>query len=295
MSEVVAKEAETFPTLALRDVIALAKPGILIFSLLTAAGAMSLAPGTIEPSIWVPLFLGTGAIVASANSLNMYMEREIDCLMSRTRTRPLPAGRMQPIVALVFGLVMLAIAMPILTFAVNPLTGLCGAVAFVSYVMIYTPLKQRTTIATIIGSLPGAMPALMGWTAVTGRIDAGGLVIFGVLFFWQIPHFHAITLFRAKEYSRAGFKVLPVEGNAAMTRVAIVLYSAIQIQLSLMLYPLGVAGMVYTVVAAVLGIAYFGYALVGLRRGGPKWAKKFFLFSLVYIPVLFIVMVLDGV
>lgn len=294
MSNAAVQKPSKVSTLDWRDIVALSKPGILIFALLTTAGAMSLAPGTIEPSIWIPLFLGTAAIVASANSLNMYLERDIDCRMARTKTRPLPAGRMQPVVALVFGLAMLAISLPVLTLAVNPLTGLCGAIAFISYVMVYTPLKQRTTIALIIGSLPGAMPALMGWTAVTGKLDAGGLVIFGVLFFWQIPHFHAITLFRSKEYSRAGFKVLPVEGNAVMTRVAIVLYSAIQIQLSLMLYPLGVAGIVYTAVAAVLGVSYFVYALMGLRRGGPRWAKRFFLFSLVYIPVLFSVMVLDG-
>ncbi len=285
----------TQPSLSLRDVVALAKPGILIFALLTTAGAMSLAPGTINPSIWVPLFIGTAAIVASANSLNMYLEREIDCRMARTKNRPLPDGRMQPIVALVFGLVMLVIAVPVLTIAVNPLTGLCGVVAFISYVMIYTPLKQRTTAAILVGSLPGAMPALMGWTAVTGQLDLGGLVIFGVLFFWQIPHFHAITLFRSKEYSRAGFKVLPVEGSASLTRLAIVSYSAIQIQLSLMLYPLGVAGIWYTGTAALLGAAYFIYALVGLQNGGPKWARRFFLFSLVYIPVLFTVMVLDGI
>ena len=281
-------------TIAPSDLIALAKPGILIFSLMTTAGAMSLAPGMVSPSTWIPLFLGTALIVASANSLNMYLEREIDCHMSRTRTRPLPAGRMDPNVALVFGLALVAIAVPLLTFGVNALTGLCGVVAFISYVMLYTPMKQRTTIATIVGSLPGAMPALMGWTAVTGRLDPGGLVIFGVLFFWQIPHFHAIALFRSKEYSRAGLKILPVESGVEVTRLAIVLYTAIQVQLSLLLYPLGVAGLWYTATAAILGGSYFIYAVVGLRNGDAKWARQFFLFSIVYLPLLFTVMVFDG-
>lgn len=201
---------------------------------------------------------------------------------------------MDPNVALIFGLVLVVLSVPILTFGVNALTGLCGAIAFISYVMFYTPMKQRTTIATIVGSLPGAMPALMGWTAVTGRLDAGGLVIFGVLFFWQIPHFHAISIFRSKEYSRAGLKILPVETNLETTRLAIVLYTAIQVQISLLLYPLGVAGLWYTATAALLGGAYFVYTLIGLRDGGPKWARKLFLFSIVYLPVLFTVMVFDG-
>ncbi len=281
-------------TIAPSDLIALAKPGILIFSLMTTAGAMSLAPGVLSPSTWIPLFLGTAMIVASANALNMYLEREIDCHMARTKTRPLPAGRMDPKVALVYGLALVALSVPLLTFGVNALTGLCGVVAFISYVMLYTPMKQRTTIATIVGSLPGAMPALMGWTAVTGKLDAGGLVIFGVLFFWQIPHFHAISLFRSKEYTRAGLKILPVESGVEVTRLAIVLYTAIHVQLSLMLYPLGVAGLWYTATAALVGAAYFIYAIVGLRNGGPKWARRFFLLSIVYLPLLFTVMVFDG-
>lgn len=276
------------------DLIALSKPGILVFSLMTTAGAMSLAPGVVEPSLWLPLLIGTGLIVASANSLNMYLERDIDCRMARTKNRPLPGGRMDPRVALYFGLATVGTSVPLLTFGVNALTGLCGVVAFISYVMMYTPLKQRTTIATLIGSLPGALPALMGWTAVTGRLDAGGLVIFGVLFFWQIPHFHAISLFRSKDYGRAGLKILPLESGVELTRLAIVLYTAVQVNVSLLLYPLGVAGIWYTATAVILGGSYFLYALVGLRNGGPKWARRFFLFSIIYLPVLFTVMVIDG-
>ena len=282
------------PAVAFHDLLTLAKPGILVFSVMTTAVAMSLAPGVATPDLWVPLFIGTALIVAAANSLNMYLEREIDGHMARTKTRPLPAGRMQPGVALVFGLALVAIAVPLLTFAVNALTGLCGVVAFISYVMLYTPMKQLTTVATLVGSLPGAMPALMGWTAVTGRLDAGGLVIFGIVFFWQIPHFHAISLFRSKEYGRAGLKILPIESGVELTRLAIVLYAAIQVQLSLMLYPLGVSGLWYTATAALLGGAYFMYAVLGLKSGGPRWARKLFLFSIAYLPLLFTVMVLDG-
>lgn len=280
---------------AVADLIALVKPSILVFSLSTAIGGLALAPGVPSLAQWLWLVLGTALIVGSANTLNMYLERESDCRMARTKTRPLPAGRLDPQVALVFGLAQVAAAVPILTFLVNPLTGLLGVIAFISYVMLYTPLKQRTTVSTLIGSLPGAMPALMGWTAATGSIDPGGLAVFGVLFLWQIPHFHAIALFRRKDYHRAGLKILPVERGEEMTRYAIVFYLAAQVQLSLLLLPLGVAGIWYTAAAAVLGGVYFVYALSGVRHGGPRWAKNLFLLSIAYLPLLFTAMVLDGI
>ncbi len=279
---------------ATSDLVALTKPGILSFALLTCAAGMSLAPGYAPATLWIPLLIGTALLVGSANTLNMYLERDSDCHMARTRNRPLPAGRMEPRVALVFGIGLAAISVPLLSFAINPLTGLLGVVALTSYVMLYTPLKRRTTIATLVGSLPGAMPPLLGWTAVTGRLDAGGLVIFGILFLWQIPHFHAIAIFRVKEYERAGLKTLPGERGFHTTRYAILLYLAAQVQLSVMLFPLGVAGRWYLAVATLIGAVYFIYALSGIRSGGPKWAKNTFLLSIVYLPVLFIAMVLDG-
>lgn len=277
------------------DLVALTKPGILSFALLTCAAGMSLAPGYAPVELWLPLLLGTAMLVGSANALNMYLEREVDCLMARTRNRPLPAGRMEPIWALGFGVALAAVSVPLLSFAVNPLTGFLGVVALTSYVLWYTPLKQRTAMATIVGGLPGAMPPLLGWTAVTGHLDAGGLVIFGVLFLWQIPHFNAIALFRRKEYERAGLKTLPVERGARVTRISILLYSIALVQLSLMLYPLGVAGRGYLVVAAILGAATIAYVARGTRSGGPRWARRVFLLSIVYLPLLFIAMVVDGV
>ncbi len=278
----------------LTDLVALTKPSILIFSLLTTAAGMSLAPGEVTLALWLPLLVGTAVLVGAANTLNMYLERDLDCLMTRTRNRPLPTGRLEPRVALIFGIAQALIAVPLLSFAVNPLTGVLGVIALVSYVMMYTPLKQRSTLATIVGSLPGAMPALLGWTAVTHRLDTGGLVVFGILFLWQIPHFHAISIFRQKEYSRAGLKTLPGERGVHTTRYAILFYLGAQVQLSLMLFPLGVAGRWYLASAAVLGAVYFVYALAGISRGGPRWAKKLFVYSIVYLPLLYTSMVLDG-
>jgi protoheme IX farnesyltransferase len=292
MSQPVAGVALRVP--ALRDLVALTKPGILVFSVMTAAGAMSLAPGVPDPARWLPLLLGTGLLVGSANALNMYLERELDCLMARTKNRPLPAGRMDPPIALGFGILLALLALPLLALAVNPLTGGLGLLALVSYVGVYTPLKQRTTAATLVGSLPGALPALMGWTAATGAIEPGGLAVFGLLFIWQIPHFHAIALFRRKDYHRAGLKILPVEGGERTTRHAILFYLALQVQVSLLLYPLGVAGTGYLAAAALLGGGYFLYAALGLKQGDARWARNLFRISLIYLPLIFAAMVLDG-
>lgn len=283
------------PAFTLRDAVSLTKPRIMTMALLTAVGGLSLAPGAPAVSVWLALMIGTGLIVGAANTLNMYLERDIDCMMSRTKNRPLPAGRLDPGFALGFGVLQAFVAVPVLTFALNPLTGMLGVIALLSYAMLYTPLKQRTTLATIIGAAPGAMPALMGWTAATGVIDAGGLAVFGLLFVWQIPHFHAIALFRHKEYARAGLKTVPGERGERAAQRTIVSYLVVQLAVSMTLYPLGVAGRWYLVTALVGGLAYLAYGFVGLRQGaGPRWAKRLFLVSIVYLPVLFVVLVLNG-
>jgi protoheme IX farnesyltransferase len=280
---------------ALADLVALIKPRITIFALLTAMAGLALAPGDPLVAPWLALALGTVLIVGAANTLNMYLEREVDCLMARTRSRPLPSGRMDPPIALGFGVAQAVVAVPLLSFAVHPLTGLLGVIALLSYVCLYTPLKQRTTVATLIGSVPGAMPPLLGWTAATGSVDAGALALFGVMFLWQIPHFHAIALFRRRDYDRAGLKILPSERGEATTRHAIVFYLALQVQVSLLLTPLGVAGRWYLLSAALLGGGYFLYGLRGISSGGPRWARTLFLLSIAYLPLLFLALVLDGV
>jgi heme o synthase len=275
---------------AAADVIALAKPRIMAMSLLTAAGGLSLAPGSAGALTWLVLLGGTGLIVGAANTLNMYLERDIDCMMSRTKDRPLPAGRLDPQLALVIGVVQAFAAVPLLTFGLNPLTGTLAVVALLSYVMLYTPLKQRTTASTVVG----AVPALMGWTAATGSIDAGGLAVFGLLFLWQMPHFYAIALFRHKEYGRAGLKTLAGVHGPQVTARHIVLWLVPQVAVSVAPYYLGIAGLPYLIVAALSGAAYLAYGVVGLRAPTPRWAKRFFLASIAYLPVLFLVLVING-
>ena len=199
-----------------RDLVTLVKPTIMLEALLTAAGAASLAPVSAGTGIlW--LLLGTALIVGSANTLNMWLERDIDCLMVRTRNRPLPTGRLDATIALWFGAIQGALALPVLA-RVNLVTAALGLLALILYVGVYTPMKQRSHWATWVGAIPGAMPALMGWTAATGRVTLPGLAIFGVLFFWQIPHFHAIALYRQHDYDAAGLKTLPGSRGAAAAR-----------------------------------------------------------------------------
>lgn len=279
------------------DLIALIKPRIAVMALLTAAGGMSLAPGPFDLGHALIVLLGTALIVGAANTLNMYLERDIDTRMARTKDRPLPAGRLQPEPALAFGLAQAALAVPILSFGLGPagpLTGLLAVIAFVSYVLVYTPMKQRSHLALWVGAVPGAMPALMGWTSVTGRLDAGGLAVFAVLFFWQIPHFDAIALYRLKDYNRAGLVTVPAARGAAAARVEIVMYSLVQLAASLLLFALGVCGRGYLIVASAAGLGFAALAARGLWRGDARWARSVFLASIVYLPTVYAAMVVDG-
>jgi protoheme IX farnesyltransferase len=275
------------------DLVALVKPRIMIMALLTAAGALSLAPGTAELGTTLWLLAGTALIVGAANTLNMWLERDIDCLMSRTKQRPLPQGRLEASTALWFGAIQGVLALPALAM-VNPVTAALGLLALILYVGVYTPMKQRSHWAVWVGGVPGAMPALMGWTAATGRIELAGLAVFGVLFFWQVPHFHAIAMYRRREYDAAGLKTLPGARGEIAARREIGLYLIVQVAISLALVPLGVAGKLYLGTAIVLGALVLVQGFSGVRSGGVKWARAVFLTSIVYLPVLFAVMVLDG-
>ena len=205
----------------LRDFASLAKPRITFLSVFTALGGMWLAP--VKNSYWAMAMtaLGTALVVAAANALNCYIERDSDRQMARTRNRPLPARRMAPKAALIFGTVLALVSVPILTFTVNPVTGLLAAVALVSYVWIYTPMKQESHWALWVGAIPGAMPPLIGWTAATGQVEWPGVVLFGIMFIWQLPHFIAICMYRDQEYQRAGIQtVASVHGwNGAVRQI----------------------------------------------------------------------------
>jgi heme o synthase len=278
----------------LRDIVSLAKPRITLMVLITTAGGLALA-GSVDARTALLTLLGTALVVGSANTLNCWLERDIDRHMRRTQNRPLPAGRLSPNVALLFGLVLGGIAIPLLTLGVNRLTGLLAAIALVSYVAVYTPLKQKTPAALLIGSVPGALPPLIGWTAVTGRLEWAGIALFGVLFFWQLPHFIAIAIFREDEYTRAGFRVLPAVRGLRVAKVHAVVHSVLLLAVTVSLVPLRVAGLPYLAVALALGGGMIVLALRGFRAdAGHRWARQLFAASLVYLPLLFAALAVDA-
>jgi len=279
---------------SLRDLVALAKPRITGLVIATFSGGMWLAPGHLPAWRAGMTLLGTALIVGAANALNMFMERDVDGLMERTRGRPLPEGRLSPAAALVFGTALACAALPPLLLAGNALTGVLGGLAFFAYVAIYTPMKRTTAAALFVGAVPGALPPLMGWTSVTGRLDAGALALFGVLFLWQIPHFLAIALYRAEDYGRAGFEILPLSAGERTTRVVITTFSVALLLTSLSFRPLHVAGALYTGVALILGVAFLAWGLVGVRRAATRvWARSLFFASLVYLTLLFAALIVD--
>ena len=176
----------------------------------------------------------------------------------------------------------------------NLLTGLLGLLAIAGYVAVYTPLKRISGAALFVGAVPGALPPLMGWTAVTGHLDAPGLALFAVLFLWQIPHFLAIATYRAADYARAGFKVLPLTVSVRATRATIVVFSVVLVAATIVLEPLRVAGPRYAVVAALLGAVFIGWAAAGFRRAAEnRWARSLFFYSIVYLTLLFVALVVD--
>jgi len=281
----------------LRDLVSLTKPRITFLVITTSAGGLWLAPGTPGLTRSIIAVLAIAAVVMSANALNCWMERVSDRAMTRTMNRPLPAGRLDPKVALVFGLALGAVSVPVLTLLVNPITGVLGAIALIMYVWMYTPLKQKTWTALLVGAVPGAMPPLMGWTASTGHVELPGVVLFAVLFIWQIPHFIAISVFRQSEYERASIRVLPSVVGVPRAKWHMVLWCAALVPVSLLLTPLGVAGNVYLVVAAILGVVFLASCIAGLRSKGPEtgWARRVFGVSLIYLTLLFAVLMADAV
>jgi protoheme IX farnesyltransferase len=253
--------------------------------------------GSTETSHWlagVPVLLGTGLVAAGAAALNEWWERDLDRLMARTAIRPLPSGQIEPWVALVLGLSAALGGLAYLATVVNGLTAGLGALALVSYVLIYTPLKRRTPLNTFVGALPGALPPLMGWTAARGELGMGGLALFGVLFWWQIPHFMAIAWLYRDQYARAGFRMLPVvDPQGRATAATAVVTSALLWVTSLVPAAVGVFGPVYGVGALALGFGFLCASMVFARQMQQGQARLLFFASIVYLPLLLGLLMFD--
>jgi heme o synthase len=271
-----------------KDLLSLTKPRLSGLVIFTAAIGLYLAPGEISFFKGFIALVSTSLIVAGACALNCYTEREDDKNMERTADRPLPAGRISEKTALFFGLFLVVFNLILQFVFINLTTALLALVAIVFYIFIYTPLKKKSWVAVFVGAIPGAIPPLMGWTSVTGSIDPMGLVLFGILFVWQLPHFLAISVYYAKDYKNAAFIVLPNVRGVKHTMTHIVIYTVVLIAVSCAPVFIGYQAM-YFKFTLIIGLLFLLCSILGLinsdNAGQSRvWARKYFWGSLLYLP-----------
>jgi protoheme IX farnesyltransferase len=270
------------------DFVTLTKPGITIMVAITAAVGFYVAShGAFDWKIFLHMVGGTLLSSAGAAAFNMLMERKLDAKMDRTKGRPLPAGRMAPSEAAVFGGVLCVAGLVWLAVAVNPLTAALSAATMVSYLALYTPLKTKSSVCTLVGAIPGALPPVMGWAAARGSVDTGAWVLFLVLFFWQLPHFLALAWMYREDYARAGFPMLPVEEpTGASTGRQVVLQTLALIVVSIIPYFFQMTGDAYPLAALVLGAGFLGFGVAFAADRSRNRASRLFLASITYLPLL---------
>ncbi len=275
--------------------VELTKPRIAFMLVLTSAAGFYLgAKGALDVALFANSLLAITLLALGVATLNQYWERETDELMDRTATRPLPTKRVSPTEALVFGSALCILAEIYLLVFVNPLTAFLGLVVIVGYVLVYTPLKTRTSASTAIGALPGALPPLMGWTAAANEISLGAWALFAIQFLWQFPHFFAIAWMYREEYAKAGILMLPVvDPEGKLTARQIVMFAIMLLPVSLAPFFLGLSGQIFLVGAILLGIWFLWASIQSARAKTKDKAKRLLLVSVIYLPLLFILMVAD--
>jgi len=275
--------------------VELTKPRITFLIMLTSAAGFSLGSrGVANYLTFASAMLGIGLLSSGIATLNQFMERDLDALMRRTAERPLPSGRLAPFEALWFGVTLTLAAEVYLALAVNLLTAVLGLTVILGYLFVYTPLKTRTSLSTALGALPGAMPPLMGWTAARGELDLAAWVLFAILFLWQFPHFLAIAWMYREDYGRAGICMLPVvEPDGRVTGQQIIMYALMLVPVSLLPALLGLSGRVYFFAALVLGLLFLGASIRAALSKSNQHARHLLLASVLYLPLLFGVMVLN--
>jgi heme o synthase len=275
--------------------IELTKPRITFLIVLTSAAGFCLGSrGAVNYLTFVHAMIGIAFLSSGIGTLNQFMERDLDGLMRRTADRPLPSGRLFPFEALWFGIVLTLTAELYLALFVNLLTAVLGLTVIVGYLFMYTPLKTRTTLSTAVGAFPGAMPPLMGWTAARGEIDVAAWVLFAILFLWQFPHFLAIAWMYREDYGRAGIRMLPVvEPDGRVTGQQIIVYSLMLVPVTLLPAMLGISGRLYLVAALVLGVLFVATSIRAALSKSNQHARQLLLASVLYLPLLFGVMVLN--
>jgi protoheme IX farnesyltransferase len=276
------------------DFVELTKPRITTLVVITAGVGYAVgAPLGLDPAAFVALLIGTALVAGGASALNQYWEREADARMERTRLRPIPAGRVAPPEALAFGLAVAGAGLVLLA-TINGLTALLGLAALASYVLAYTPLKRITSLCTVVGAIPGALPPMMGWAAARGSVDAGAWALFGILFLWQLPHFLAIGWIFREDYARGGFPMLTVlDRDGRSTARQMMLYSAALIPVTLAAGALASAGIGYLSGALALGLVFFAASTRFAWKRSVAAARVLFFVSVLYLPALLGLLVFD--
>jgi protoheme IX farnesyltransferase len=292
MTEIAVAESRSL----LRDLVALTKPRIISLLLVTTIAPMFVA-GSPSWQLVLAVFVAGYLMAGGANAVNMYIDRDIDDRMARTRLRPIPSGRMQPREVLAFGVLLSTTATYLFAHAANVLTAALALAGFYFYVFVYTRwLKRSTPQNIVIGGAAGAFPPLVGWAAVTNRVDLLAIYLFLIIFYWTPPHFWALALLKQRDYGRAGVPMAPLVWGEAETKRQMLWYTAILIPLTLLPYAFGALGAVYFVLALVLG-GLFVADVVRVMRA-TEWTKsawRLYKFSLLYLALLFAAMVVDRV
>ncbi len=286
--------AASSPPTRLADYLALTKPRLSALVLATTAAGFLLAPrpsATLLPLAFA--LLGTILVVGGANALNQVYEREIDALMRRTRDRPLPSGRLWAGPAGAFGVMLAVVGVAVLALQVNLLSALLGAGGFVLYVFVYTPLKRLSRLCTLVGAIPGATPPMIGWAAATGQLDRTAAVLFAILFFWQMPHFLAIARLFRDDYRNAGMMMTGVQEDDPQAYRHMILYCVALIPISASLAWTGATGTVYLAGSILLGVGFLASAVRAALKPSRQTDRAAFLYSLVYLPALLALMLLD--
>jgi len=277
-----------------RDYLELSKSRIVFMVVITTASGYLFAAKHVDPLLMLHALIGTALVAAGTNALNQYVERGHDAKMHRTRTRPLPAGRITPNAALLFSAGVAVVGTLYLGFLVNWLTAFLGAFTLTSYIFVYTPLKRVSTVCTIIGAVPGAVPPLMGWTAATDEMSAGGWIVFGILFFWQLPHFMAISWIYREDYARGGYVMSSVvDGEGTSVARQAVLYSLAVLAVSVMPWFLGLSGVGYLVGAAVCGAVMLAMSVRFFFDRGVRTARGLFMVSNLYLLTVMLLLVVN--
>jgi protoheme IX farnesyltransferase len=285
----------TYSPTRLGDFYELTKPRMnFLVTITTMVGFCMASHGRPSFLLLFHTLLGTFLTASSAAVLNQLIERRLDKLMPRTRNRPLPAKRIATTEAILFGIGLGIAGITYLILRVNALTALLGAITLLSYIGIYTPMKRYSTFNTVIGAVPGAIPPMMGFAAATGVISPQALSMFGILFFWQMPHFLAIACLYKRDYQLAGFKMLPCV-DEALTARQMVVYSLGLLPVSLLPVALGMSGAAYFTAAVLLGLAFLSFAVSCAATRSRSDARKLFFASIIYLPVLLGIMMIDKV